>query len=346
MARTVFRRLRRTLPIVMLAAIGVAGLCRAAAAADSAVVFIYHRFGEGAVPTTSIRLDQFEAQIAELKRGGYTVMAVPEILRRLTAGETLPELAVGITVDDAYESIFIQAWPRLKAAGFPMTVFVATDPIDKGFRDYMTWDQLRALVKEGVTIGAHSASHLHMADVGAERNRDEIARSNARFKAELGFVPEIFAYPYGEMSLAVQGEVKAAGYKFAFGQHSGVIYAGADFFDLPRFAMNEHYGEIAKFRERARALPLPVKEFSPADPLVIKNPPDISFVLGRETEGAGRLVCFGGDGETLPITRDDGRIIVELAGPLPPGRFRLNCTMPAGGGRFRWFGAPFYVVKR
>ena len=109
MARTVSGRLRRTLSIVTLAAIGAAGLCRAAAGADSAVVFIYHRFGEGAFPTTSIRLDQFEAQIAELERGGYTVMAVPEILRRLGAGQTLPELTVGITVDDAYESIFTQA---------------------------------------------------------------------------------------------------------------------------------------------------------------------------------------------------------------------------------------------
>ena len=297
-------------------------------------------------PTTSIRLDQFEAQIAELKRGGYTVMAVPEILRKLAAGKALPEFAVGITVDDAYESVITQAWPRLKAAGFPMTVFVATDPIDKGFRDYMTWDQLRTLVQAGVTIGAHTASHLHMADASAERNWDEIARSNARFKAELGFIPEIFAYPYGEMSLAVRGEVKATGYKFAFGQHSGVIYAGADFFDLPRFAMNEHYGEIAKFRERAQALPLPVKEFAPADPLVTKNPPDIEFALDETIAGAGKLACFGGDGETLTMTRDDGRIAVKLPGPLPAGRFRLSCTMPAGGGRFRWFGAPFYVVKR
>jgi hypothetical protein len=26
--------------------------------------------------------------------------------------------------------VFTEAWPRLKAKGFPFTVFVATDPID------------------------------------------------------------------------------------------------------------------------------------------------------------------------------------------------------------------------
>ena len=336
----------RKLSIAVLAALAIAGSCHQARAADSAVVFLYHRFGEDAYPTTSIRLDQFEAQITELKQGGYTVMPVPEILRRLSAGQPLPDLAVGITVDDAYESILTRAWPRLKAAGFPMTVFVATDPVDKGFRDYLSWDQLRTLVKEGVTIGAHSASHLHMADARGTQNAEEIARSNARFTAELGFVPEIFAYPYGEMSLAVREQVKASGYKFAVGQHSGVIYAGADFFDLPRFAMNEHYADMQKFRERARALPLPVRDFAPADPLVAKNPPAISFTLDEDIKGIDKLACFGGDGEKLTMTREGGRFDVKLAAPLPPGRFRLSCTMPADGGRFRWFGAPFYVAKR
>lgn len=346
MTRHALRRLARVSGLAALAAAMIAVPGGLAAAADSAVVFIYHRFGEDAYPTTSIRLDQFAAQIAELKQGGYTVMAVPEILRRIAAKEPLPDLAVGITVDDAYESIVTQAWPRLKAAGFPMTVFVATDPIDQGARDYMSWDQLRALVAEGVTIGAHSASHLHMADASAPINADEIARSNARFKAELGFVPQIFAYPYGEASAAVREQVKKAGYRFAFGQHSGVIYAGADLFDLPRFAMNEHYGEIAKFRERAQALPLRVRDFSPADPLIAKNPPDIAFTLDETIANAAALACFGGDGERLAMRREDGRYSVKLAAPLPPGRFRLNCTMPAGNGRVRWFGAPFYVPKR
>lgn len=320
----------------------------AAGAGDSAVVFLYHRFGENQFPTTSIRLDQFEAQIAELKSGGYKVLPVPEILAALHDGRPLPDNAVGITVDDAYRSIVTQAWPRLKAAGFPLTVFVATDPVDKGYRDYLTWDEIRALAKDGVVIGAHSASHPHMAGAPPGEIADEIARSNARFRKELGFVPEIFAYPYGEVSLAVRGQVHESGYKFAFGQHSGVISGQSDFLDLPRFALNEHYGDIGKFRERARALPLAVGDFTPADPLVTDdNPPAIAFSVDPATQGIEKLACFGSEREGLTLTRTEkSRFEIKLHAPLAPGRFRLSCTIPAGQGRYRWFGAAFYVPAR
>jgi len=347
------RRPPETFPAICIAALALAaviaaGFAHAAAAADSAVVFLYHRFGESQYPATSIRLDEFDAEIAELKSGGYHVMPVPEILAALKDGRPLPDFAVGLTVDDGYESVATEAWPRLKAAGFPLTVFVATDPIDRGFHGYMTWDQIRALVRDGVTIGAHTASHLHMADASAGKIADDIARSNARFKAELGFVPEIFAYPYGETSLAVQAQVKDSGYRFAFGQHSGVISRDSDFLDLPRFALNEHYGSADTFRVRARALPLPVRDFTPADPLITSdNPPAIGFTVGAGVTGLEKLACYGSQREGLAVKRlGANRFEVRLAAPLAPGRFRLNCTLPEGEGRFRWFGAAFYVPGR
>ncbi len=313
-------------------------------AADSAVVFLYHRFGESAYPTTNVGLDQFDAQLAELKSGGYSVMPVPDIVRALREGKPLPDRTVGLSVDDAYASIATQAWPRLKAAGFPLTIFVATDPIDRGYRDYLSWDQIRALVKDGVTIGAHTASHLHMIEASSQTIAEEIERSNARFKAELGFVPEIFAYPYGEASLAVRDAVKSAGYGAAFGQHSGVIYGGSDFFNLPRFAINEHYGAIAEFRQRARALPLPVHDLLPADPLVTVNPPTIAFTV--DEPDLRDLTCFTSESGGIPVTRlSNNRVEIRLREPMPPGRFRLNCTLPGGQGRFRWFGTPYYVPR-
>lgn len=333
------------IPIILAFLAGVFLLSPAPGqAADSAVVFLYHRFGESAYPTTNVGLDQFDAQLAELKSGGYSVMPVPDIVRALREGKPLPDRTVGLSVDDAYASIATQAWPRLKAAGFPLTIFVATDPIDRGYRDYLSWDQIRALVKDGVTIGAHTASHLHMIEASGQTIAEEIERSNARFKAELGFVPEIFAYPYGEASLAVRDAVKSAGYGAAFGQHSGVIYGGSDFFNLPRFAINEHYGAIAEFRQRARALPLPVHDLLPADPLVTVNPPTIAFTV--DEPDLRDLTCFTSESGGTPVTRlSNNRVEIRLREPMPPGRFRLNCTLPGGQGRFRWFGTPYYVPR-
>lgn len=335
------------------AAIFLAFLCLAAPcapgparAAESAAVFVYHRFGESGSPSTNVTLGQFETQIAEIKAGGYAPMALPDMLQALKDGGALPDLAVGFSADDAYRSVFTEAWPRLKAAGIPLTVFVATDAVDQGLSNFMTWDQIRRLAAEGVTIGSHTASHLHMADAPDAVNADEIARANARFMAELGFVPALFAYPYGEMSLAVRDRVKAAGYEFAFGQHSGAVNPGSDFLYLPRFAINEHFGGLDEFRLRARALGFAVRDLEPADPTLTESPAALSFTLTERYAGLEHLACFGADGHPFPVTVNGERVTLTIDRIVPPGRFRVGCTLPAEGGRFRWYGTSYYLPRK
>jgi peptidoglycan/xylan/chitin deacetylase (PgdA/CDA1 family) len=317
-----------------------------APAADGAVVIMYHRFGEPDFPSTNIRLDQFEEHLEELGSGDYRVLPVPEILNALAAGAPLPERAVGITIDDAYLSVFTEAWPRLNAAGFPFTVFVATDSVDRGRPAFMNWAQIRELAAAGVTIGAHTASHLHMVSASLDKVESEIARSGARFRAELGGAPEIFAYPYGEMSHAVRDKVIEAGYRFALGQHSGVAHGGSDFFNLPRFALNQTYGDIRQFRLRVRALPLPVSEVTPSDPLLKENPPPFGFTVDPSIANLDRLTCYtSSEGRVYHERLGERRVEVRLEAPFPPGRSRINCTIPGAEGRWHWFGTLFYVPR-
>jgi peptidoglycan/xylan/chitin deacetylase (PgdA/CDA1 family) len=316
----------------------------AAFAADSAVVFIYHRFGETEFPSTNVRIEQFKAQIAELAQGGYSVMALPRIVERLKAREPLPDRAVGISIDDAYASTHSVAWPLLRAANMPFTLFVATDSI--GNRGMLTWDQLRELKRAGVTIGAHTASHLRMPLSSESQNRDDLERSRQRFEQELGEAPRLFAYPFGEYSLAVRPLV--AGFDAAFGQHSGVVHAGGDFLFLPRFSVNEAYGEMARFRLAAQALPLPVRDVSPRDPLIGpgSNPPAFGFTVEASVGAIERLRCYA-EGQTVALQRlGERRIEVRPERPFPPGRARLNCTLPGPDGRWRWTGTQFTVTGR
>ena len=316
------------------------------AAADSAaVVLMYHRFGESDYPSTNTTLEQLDAHIAELTSGAYTVMAVPDIVAAVREGRPLPDRTVGLTVDDAYLSVYREAWPRLKAAGLPFTLFVATDPVDRRLARYMTWDQIRELAADGVTIGSQTASHLHMAAADAGRNRRDLDRSQRRFLKELGQPPHLFAYPYGEASLSVMTVVREAGFAAAFGQHSGAIGVADDLFYLPRFALNETYGDLNRLRLVANTLPLPVTDVTPADPLVAGvNPPAVGFSVAPGVGGLGRLACFTSHEGQLSVERLGGtRIEVRMAKPLPKGRTRLNCTLPAGDGRWRWLGRQFYV---
>lgn len=311
---------------------------------SSAVVVTYHRFGESGLPSTNIRISQFEAHLKELAKDKYTVRPLPDILAALKTRGWLADRTVGLSIDDAFRSVYREAWPRLKQAGLPFTLFVATDAVDGGGGDYMNWDQIRELARAGVTIAAHSASHAHLATLSPQEVRRELESSNARFEKELGFRPRLFAYPYGEASLAVIEAAKAAGYEFAFGQHSGVLHARSDFFYLPRFAMNERYGSAKRFRRAANALPLFATQVTPRDPMLGPNPPAFGFTVGPTIRGLKVLACYSSAHGKFAIHRLGARRIeVRPPDAFRPGRQRINCTLPAGGGRWRWFGFQFYV---
>ncbi len=313
-------------------------------AADSAVILMYHRFGENAFPSTNIRLEQFEAHIAELQSGPYTVMPVPDIVAAVREGRELPDRTVGITIDDGYLSIYTEAWPRLRRAGFPFTVFISTDPIDRGFAGFISWDQVREMRDAGVTVGAHTASHLHMAANSVSRNAEDVSRSNARYAAELGAVPPLFAYPFGEASTRVQRIVQDAGHSNAFGQHSGVLNASSDPFYMPRFALNEAFGDMDRFRLVVNSLPISHTEMTPANPTLTENPPLFGFTRTDDQE-LGGLACYAGDQGQVRVERIGPRIEVRMNAPFATGRARINCTALGRDGRWRWFGMLYYVPR-
>jgi len=56
--------------------------------------------------------------------------------------------------------------------------------------------------------------------------------------------------------------------------------------------------------------------------------------LGCYVSGQGRLAL-----KAIGARRVEGR----PAQPFPPGRSRINCTLPGPGGRWRWYGTQFYL---
>jgi peptidoglycan/xylan/chitin deacetylase (PgdA/CDA1 family) len=314
----------------------------AAAAQSSAVILMYHRFGEAALPSTSIRLDQLDNHIAALKAGGHTVVPLTDVVAALRGDMDLPDRAVAITVDDAYRSFLTDGWPRFKAAGFPVTVFVSTAGVDAAFSDLLTWQDIRALRQAGVAIGAHSHGHGHYPGMSAAGVDQDLALMRASFVRALGDVPRVFAYPYGEAGLADMAAVKAAEYEAALGQHSGAAGPMADRFYLPRFALNQTFGTLERFRLVIDTLPLPVSGVDPAEPVLKNNPPALTFTMSHPPANIAALTCFGPGGTPLETAVDNAQVWITLVQPFPAGRSRVNCTLPARGpglnGRWHWFG--------
>ncbi len=334
-------------------AVGIVLAGGAAFATDEAVVLMYHRFGEDRYPSTSVRVEQFEAHLEYLEDAGYTVVPLGDVVAAIRGEAELPDRAVAITVDDAYLSVYEVAFPRLKACGYPFTIFVATDTVDAGRETYMTWSQMRAMEEGGATFANHGSSHRSYVEwpgVVSEidrlaRVRTDIEHAERRLAEELQPLPGILAYPYGEYDTSVADLVENLGY-VAFGQQSGAVGKTSDVRALPRFPMAEVYANIEDFAVKVATRPLPVAAVQPSDPVTASLRPGIEVTLADTDADLERLACFvGGQGEVAVEWIEPGRRFAVLPKTdLQPGRNRVNCTAPtAAGGAFHWFSHPWIV---
>ncbi len=320
------------------------------AAERQAVIFMYHHFGVEKYPSTNVRLAQFEAHLDYIADNGYQVWPLQRVVRHLRDDKPFPARVVAITIDDAYTSVYTEAFPRLRARGWPFTVFVATDGVDRGYKALMSWQQMREMQRHGASFANHSASHDHLirrrpGETDAAwltRLREDIQRAQRRLKEELGEAPMLLAYPYGEFNTALADLVAELGYT-AFGQQSGPAGLGYDLRALPRYPMSERFADMDGFRTKIASLALPVLSAEPWEPVIdaADNPPRLRVTLGDSEARLGQLACFvSGQGRVEVAWEDRAtrRFAVRAGEPLPVGRSRYNCTAPSSQrGRYYWY---------
>ena len=113
--------------------------------------------------------------------------------------------------------------------------------------------------------------------------------------------------------------------------------------------MNERFGSRDRFRLAGNALPIPARDVTPKDMVLGAdgNPPAFGFTVAPEAGALDRLSCFASNQKGAATIEILGgrRIEVRLTTPFAPPRGRINCTMPAGDGRWRWFGRQFYIKQ-
>ena len=140
--------------------------------------------------------------------------------------------------------------------------------------------------------------------------------------------------------------IKDLGFEFAFGQHSGVVHRTSEPYFLPRFPLTEQYGSASRFRLIANALPLPISGVTPRNPAPKRNPPSFGFTVDKTVENVSRLTCFHSkQGKVQTERLGSHRIEVRFRAALKHGRSRLNCTLPAPNGRWRWFGWQYFIPE-
>ena len=306
---------------------------------------MYHRFNESKYPSTNIQMDIFKQQIEIIKYSNYKFNNPGEFEKMFSTPKIKKEIL--ITIDDAFLSFYQEAWPFLKKNKIPFILFVSTEPVGK--RGYMTWNQIREVESEDFAfIGHHSHTHDYLINETNDQFISDIEKANKIFLKELGYIPNLFSYPFGEYSKLMKNYI-SENFKFAFGQHSGVIDLNKDKFELPRFPINEKYGELKRFKSIINYFPLEYKEIFPKEKYLSQenNPPKFQVKFFKEQKNLDNINCYSNEGnkwEKSKTNFSNYTLTIKFREPFMPRRGRINCSLNDNG-KWRWFGIQFPIKE-
>lgn len=190
-------------------------------------ILCYHDFITGKSNNAMvINIDHFRQHLQALRDAKLPVISMADYLAWRDGEKDIPDPSVLITIDDGWRSVYTLAHPVLKEFGYPYTIFLYKNYVNKGGRTMKT-EEIRQLMAEGATVGSHSVSHPYppeyrrRAKGPAEEYQawlaHEFVESKAYLENLLGIKVITYAYPGGyftpEMAQKGTGEW---GYKALF----------------------------------------------------------------------------------------------------------------------------------
>ena len=310
---------------------------------------MYHRFDEKKYPSTNIQLNVFKEQLEIIENSGINFIHPNNFERSLSENKQIRKVL--LTIDDGLSSFYENAWPILKEKKIPFILFVNTREV--GAFNYMNWSQIIELNNfDFVEIGNHSHSHEYLVDESSDVIKNDIQTSIKIFEEKLGKNSKFFSYPFGEYSIEFKKIIKELGFKYAFGQHSGVIDETKDLWELPRFPINEKYGEINRFKTLMKTLPFKYKNIYPQDRYLLqsKNPPIIKIEFYDDIENLKLINCFSNEGNkwrnSMISFLGNNILEIKISEKFVGERGRINCSLKETNGFWRWLGIQYVVSEK
>ncbi len=290
-------------------------------------VLTYHGFGTQ-LSEYFLPPDVFRGQILYMKNNGYNFLSLAEVEEHLRTGDSFPDNAVFITVDDAYLSTYTEAFPFLKKHDIPWALYVYTEVIEEehpgDYPSFVTWDMLEEMVDAGVYIGNHSHTHSYFLNPRDDYDtwiEEEILKAEEKLEERLDVEITSYAPPYGIYDTYMLDEIRDhTDYNTVLTSDAGVVDQRNDTFLLPRFEIRESTLAVG-FLTTIDRRPLPVEEFSPAAGARLDSTPDTIYINLKEPEnvlddlveiyllGAGQLDWDWKD-------RSAGRLVARIPGEL------------------------------
>ena len=310
---------------------------------------MYHRFEENKYPSTNIKIKDFKEHLKIIEDNRIAFIDPKNLEEELFNNKKQRKIL--LTIDDGFSSFYENAWPILKEKKIPFILFISTREV--GSFNYMTWDQIKEVANANfVEIGNHSHTHEYLVDENNEIIRKDVEKSIKIFKDKLGRNSYFFSYPFGEYSLEFKKLIKSLNFKYAFGQHSGVMDETKDFYELPRFPINEKYGEIKRFNSLMKTLPFKYQKIFPDEKYLLqsKNPPQVKINFYDNIKNLKSVTCYSNEADKWRRSdikfENANTLLININEKFVGERGRINCSLRDPSGFWRWLGIQFVVSER
>ncbi len=216
-----------------------------------APILVYHAVRSAQASDTdyikqfSVVPDVLDRELKYLKDNGYTTITFNQLADHFATNAPLPLRPVIITFDDGWQNQYRNAFPLLKKYGFTATFFVFTNAINH--LGFLTWDQIKDLDKNGMTIGGHTSSHPYLYQI-TDPNvlKYEIIDSKKLLETNLGHPVDNFAYPFGYYKDATVKFVREAGFRTARSAFKGLYHNKDDLFTLRGVLATSDYNKFVQ----------------------------------------------------------------------------------------------------
>ena len=150
----------------------------------------------------------------------------------------------GITFDDGFRNVYVNALPVLTELGFTSTNYFVANQFDGGnvwdannnvpFSPLMTIAEARSWANSGQEVGSHTLDHVHLPELSFDQARQQITQSRQILSETVEQDVTAFCYPYGHFKPEHAEMAAEAGYENATTTRRGLAGPQDGSFLLPR----------------------------------------------------------------------------------------------------------------
>jgi len=181
-------------------------------------ILTYHSIDDSG-SVVSVAPQTFAGQMDCLAEAGFGGISLREAVAYRAANGNWPDKCFVLTFDDGFANFYQEAMPVMARHGFTATVFAISGHLDGrndwgppphglGWREMLSWKQVRELSALGIEIGAHTRTHPDLRTLSGQQLEEEVAGSCAEISDYTGQAVESFAYPFGYLNRSAEETVK------------------------------------------------------------------------------------------------------------------------------------------